>query len=47
VPSFELGIFGMQSDSTELVAAAFGINGVTLLASDALSRYSGLVLFDQ
>lgn len=47
MPSFELGTFGMQSGSTELVAAAFGINGVTLLASDVLSRYSGRVLFDQ
>jgi hypothetical protein len=37
----------MQSGSTELLAAAFGVNGVTLLPSDALSRYSGHVLFDQ
>lgn len=44
--SFELGTFGMQSGSTELLPATFGINGVRLLASDALSRYSGLVLFD-
>jgi len=30
MPSFELGTIGMQSGSTELLAAAFGINGVTL-----------------